>query len=247
MTCSRVQRILDDYVFVKGSAPMSGWCAPEPEAGTHRDCAAIGLRPAGTTEMPEGLPDAVRQHLARCERCQEALREMLALATGLERLRLATRHFAAQDSDALAGRVMQAVRTAEAARTGEEAGARKGSLLKDLLISAGLVAAACPAVLATGVTVFLWLLDARATLIGTLFSRIAGLLFRPPVVVLRALFDLGVDWAIGIVRVCELASSILFDLGPALVLVLGGFTLAMGFLLVAILTGPGFDETGSSA
>lgn len=142
---------------------------------------------------------------------------------------------------------MEAVRAVAAARTREGAGARKGSLPKDLLVLAGLAAAACPAMLVTGITAFLWLLDARATLIATPLLRIAGLLFRPPVVVLRTLFDLGIDWAVGIVRVCELASSILFDLGPAPVLVLGGFTLAMGFLLVALLTRPGFDETISAA
>lgn len=216
---------------------------------------------AWSARMPEDLPGAVRQHLARCERCRKAIYEMLALAAEFERLQRATENSLALNVDDLTRRVMAAIRTSavphpaavarstagtahEAAPVHVEAGRRRGSLLRDMLVLAGLAGAAFPAALATSVAAVVRLLDARAALSTPLLHAI-GLLLRPAVIALRTLGDLALDGVVGIVRIWGLASSVLLNLGAAPVLILVAFTLAMGLLLATLLARSGLDEASA--
>lgn len=211
-----------------------------------------------SARMPEDLPGAVRQHLAQCERCRKAMYEMLALAAEFEQLQRATENPLALNVDDLARRVMAAIRTSavphpaavarstagtaqEAAPAHVEVGRGGGSLLRDMLVLAGLAGAALPTTLATSIVVVVWLLDARAALARPLL-RTVGLLLRPAAIALRILGDLAFDGVVGIVRIWGLASSVLLNLGAAPMLILVAFTLVMGLLLAALLVRSGLDE-----
>lgn len=234
--------------------------APSPRPGPVFSRVPRG--PAWSAGMPEGLSGSVRHHLARCERCRKAMHEMLALAAEFERMDPSTGGLLAPDVDDLTGRVMAAIRAGMAARpaavvcstagTATEAAPvhvkavrRERSLVRDILILAGLAGAALPTTLATTIAVVGWLLDARAAL-ETPLLRTVRLLLRPAAIALRTLGDVAFECVVGIARVWSLASSALLDLGAAPILILAAFTLAMGLLLAALLARSGLDEASQS-
>ncbi|MDI7247958.1 MAG: hypothetical protein QME92_10910 [Bacillota bacterium] len=239
-----------------GREVPGGEATSEPAAPAEGSTAPFLRGATGAPEIPDDLPGGVREHVAACPRCRRALREMTVLAAALGRGRAEPEMPPALGADQLAERVMTAIRAgkvphpapsvylagearlAPAARV--QPGWHRGSLLRDMLVLAGLAAAAVPVVLATSVMVVFQMLDARAALATPL--RIAGLLLRPAAVAVNTLADLALDGLVGIIRFWSLVSSVLFDVGGGPMLALLAFTLGMGLLLVTLLARSGWEE-----